>query len=142
MTLDPSVALQIPLRGLFEEDECFDTLKRYLPPNWLETQIKIRITSVADVDDSMDNVQFHDDRIEIVINVIGYQPEDIRCNVTSDKIEIVAQQPSNTTSTADGLVQSNTYMNRTYELPRKININQTICFLSSDGFLGISAPWV
>ncbi|KAK5645922.1 hypothetical protein RI129_004386 [Pyrocoelia pectoralis] len=133
------VSLPIKMYGKFLDDPHFSSINKFLPLEWINNQCAGTSTLT---EEEMDNVQFYNDKIEIVVNVNGFAPRDIRCNITPDKIEVTAQQSDNTSNTAEGVVQSQMSMNRTYELPQRINVNAALCYLSADGFLAIVAPWI
>ncbi|GLV39261.1 hypothetical protein CBL_06311 [Carabus blaptoides fortunei] len=82
----------------------------------------------------MEYAYFHNDRFELIVNVKGYKPEDIRVNVLVDKIELLTQKPLTQT-------QQNIITTRLYQLPQRICPCSGYCQINSEGVLLIWAPW-
>ncbi|KAL3281070.1 hypothetical protein HHI36_004294 [Cryptolaemus montrouzieri] len=84
----------------------------------------------------MDSVFFHSDRFEILVDARGYRPEELRCVITANNINVTAQKKECVNDS-----EKNISMSRNYQLPQDIIPENGNCCLSSDGILLITAPW-
>ncbi|CAH1967276.1 unnamed protein product [Acanthoscelides obtectus] len=84
----------------------------------------------------MDNIVFHSDRFEILIDVRGFRPEDISCKISPNMVEVFAQRQE--TADVVGRIIS---LSRNYQLPQNVRPENGDCYLSSEGVLLVTAPW-
>lgn len=88
----------------------------------------------------VDGVFFTCDKFELVVDVKGYSPENIRCTITGNAIEISATQKEEEGNGQQRCEKSVT-MSRRYQLPANVNPYNSTCNLSSDGLLYVVVPW-
>lgn len=96
--------------------------------------------NILNLTSDADGVYFSDEKFELVVDVRGYKPENIKCVVTGTVIEINASQIIQEANGSKNYEKSMS-MTRAYQLPSQINPQTSICNLSSDGFLYIMAQW-
>ncbi|RZC36378.1 HSP20 domain containing protein [Asbolus verrucosus] len=84
----------------------------------------------------MDNVFFGNDRFELMVDTRGYRPEELKCTVGPNTIEITAQKQE-VSAGAQRILETA----RSYQLPQLVVPQQAVCCLSSEGLLLIVVPW-
>ncbi|ENN76227.1 hypothetical protein D910_04457 [Dendroctonus ponderosae] len=85
----------------------------------------------------MDRTVFHSDHFEILIDARGFRPEEIKCLLTSQSVEVSAQKEDQSAN-----AQKRMSLVRQYILPKLIVPENGQCCLSSDGMLLIAVPWL
>ncbi|XP_044751955.1 protein lethal(2)essential for life-like [Coccinella septempunctata] len=119
--------------NLFLNDKVFYKVRRTLlekgiaPAKFIEDQKP---------SEEMDSVFFLTDRFEILVDARGYKPEELRCVITANNVNVMAQKKECVNDT-----EKNVSMSRNYQLPQDIVPENGNCCLSSDGILLITAPW-
>lgn len=71
-----------------------------------------------------------------MIDVRGFRPEEIKCKITQEAVEVFAQKQEKIESTSKSMALA-----RSYQLPQKANPAQGNCCLSIEGILLVTAPW-
>lgn len=71
-----------------------------------------------------------------MIDVRGFLPEEIKCKITHDSVEVLAQKQEKMESASKSVALA-----RTYQLPQNVIPTQGNCCLSTEGILLITAPW-
>ncbi|XP_066148166.1 alpha-crystallin A chain-like [Euwallacea fornicatus] len=85
----------------------------------------------------MDQVIFHPDHFEILIDLRGFRPEEIKCILTANTVEVIAQNAQQMEN-----AQKILYLVRQYLLPKNASSEQGYCCLVGEGMLFITAPWI
>ncbi|XP_056633938.1 alpha-crystallin B chain-like [Diorhabda carinulata] len=135
-----SSKLQVPIKQClsFIEDHCFNratsTLKEF-GVDWTDIS-KPRNTKLDKQIPKMDAVFFHSDRFDLLIDARGFRPEDIKCKMSPNLIEIIGQRQENANSGNKSMTLS-----RNYQLPQAVKPEEGNCFFSTEGVLLVSAPW-
>ncbi|XP_076269982.1 protein lethal(2)essential for life-like [Rhynchophorus ferrugineus] len=133
-------ALLITKCRCFAHDECFKYAREILDKygiDWQEELIKINKPQSLHLNSIMDNVTFYQDRFEILVDIRGFKPEEIKCTVTQRAVEVLAQSEDYSENNQKRMVLS-----RQYFLPKFANADAGSCCLSSEGVLLVTAPWV
>ncbi|KAG5874944.1 hypothetical protein JTB14_018859 [Gonioctena quinquepunctata] len=78
----------------------------------------------------MDTVFFHQDRFELLIDARGFQPEDIKCRITPNLVEILAQRQECCDKASRSMA-----LTRNYQLPQCVKPQEGNCCYSSEGIL-------
>lgn len=139
--------LPIERRGALDEDELFSTVKdkyrkelegRVVNPEMLA---EINDPNILKLTTDTDGVFFTKERFELIVDLRGYKPENIRCIVTDNAIEIIALRNDPEMTAGTQKCQNSSSMSRRYQLPSSVNPQNSMCNLSSEGFLYISVPW-
>ncbi|KAI4459737.1 heat shock protein hsp-12.2-related [Holotrichia oblita] len=149
MSEEPAKGTDIPLNhcGAFDEDAVFASVKdkyrqEQTEPQGVNPELQAAISdpNVLKLTSDADGVYFSNDKFELVVDVRGYKPENVKCIVTGNVIEVNASQ---TIQEANGSksYEKSMSMNRAYQLPSQINPQTSVCNLSSDGFLYVMAAW-
>ncbi|XP_025834572.1 alpha-crystallin B chain-like [Agrilus planipennis] len=136
MTLAEPSVIPIDTFKEFECDKVFEGIRNSLKntgQNWIEN---FKCGNAK----AMDSVFFHKDRFEVVIDVRGYCPNEIKCQMLGNVIEILAEKKDEN-ECPGGTTNRVMTLTRRYELPQAIKPNCGSCALSSDGVLVICAPW-
>ncbi|GJQ77742.1 hypothetical protein Trydic_g16009 [Trypoxylus dichotomus] len=136
--------LQIQNCGKFSEDNTFSAIRdKYQEKNASQSVVPALPCGIVDPDlqqilaaKEIDGIFFSNDKLEVVVDVRGFNPENVRCNITGEVIEISASQHSQ----EDESKMSQKSMTRKYQV-RDMDPENSICNLSSDGFLYITVPW-
>lgn len=71
-----------------------------------------------------------------MIDVRGFRPEEIKCKITYDAVEVFAQKQEKMQSASKSMALA-----RTYQLPQRVIPTEGNCCLSIEGILLITAPW-
>lgn len=77
----------------------------------------------------------------MVVDARGYAPENIRCTITANVVEVIAEKVERKPHGTSVVEQTQT-MNRVYHLPNEVNPKTSTCRLSAEGILVVSAKWV
>ncbi|XP_044267131.1 uncharacterized protein LOC123012951 [Tribolium madens] len=84
----------------------------------------------------MDSVFFNDDRFELIVDTRGFKPEDVKCTVSPNAIEIIASKQEIQAGT-----QRSMSTTRSYQLPQFIQPRRALCCFSREGILLVAVPW-
>ncbi|CAG9837373.1 unnamed protein product [Diabrotica balteata] len=135
-----SSKLQVPIKPClsFLEDKCFHkariTLKEF-GVNWLDLiQAQEKVNHPAF--HKMDAVFFHQDRFELLVDARGFRPEDIKCKMTTNLVEIIGQRQEALNSGSKSMSLA-----RNYHLPQPVKPEEGNCCFSTEGILLVTAPW-
>ncbi|XP_050311431.1 alpha-crystallin A chain-like [Anthonomus grandis grandis] len=137
------VLLTVEACRCFAQDPCFEKIKRSFESigfKWQEELVdKLKTSSNLDRVTSliMDKAFFLPDRFEILIDARGFRPEDIKCMLTANSLEVSAQKEDRTDN-----AQKRISLTRQYVLPQNAVPEKGQCCLSSDGMLLVTAPWL
>lgn len=75
--------------------------------------------------------------LQLIIDVRGYRPEELKCVVEPQKVQVVAEKNDTTNNPA----KANTSIKRSYKLNQPVVPTKAICCLSAEGILLIAVPW-
>ncbi|KAJ8913521.1 hypothetical protein NQ315_017072 [Exocentrus adspersus] len=145
MSLAAKRSLPIKQCVAFLQDKLFERARAALQEagtlnHWTELSRNVSgksIDELAEEESMMDSVLFHQDRFEIMIDARGFRPEDVKCSMTPNVVEVLAQKQEKVNSTTRTIS-----LTRTYQLPQVIKPEEGTCYLSSEGLLLITAPWL
>lgn len=76
-------------------------------------------------------------KFQIVIDVRGFQAEEIKCKITQETVEVLAQKEEKSNSGSKSMALA-----RNYHLPQMVSPTEGNCCLSAEGILLITAPWI
>ena len=71
-----------------------------------------------------------------MIDTRGYNPEDLKCTVGPNSVEVTAQRQEISTTAQRCMATS-----RSYQLPQNVLPQQAVCCLSTEGILLVAVPW-
>ncbi|KAJ8981723.1 hypothetical protein NQ317_003788 [Molorchus minor] len=132
--------------GPFAEDQAFEQIRQILHDEGVEWPDSVNIKGNQNLFEEnqatdfvfpvMDNLFFHQDRFEILIDARGFRPEDIKCTMTQSILEVVGQRVENVSNACRSMSLA-----RTYQFPQPVIPEEGTCCFSSEGILSITAPW-
>ncbi|XP_018564634.1 major egg antigen-like [Anoplophora glabripennis] len=144
MSLTSKLSVSIKKCVSFTADKLFEKARGALQDSgrlqkWTELSRNATDRTIDEIIDqpTMDSVLFLQDRFEILIDARGFRPEDVKCSLTINLVEVAAQKYEKFNAGNKSMT-----LTRSYQLPQPIKPEEGICCMSSEGILLISAPWL
>jgi len=115
-------------------------LKGWLnPPNWMLSKIADEDfeSGFTGKDSSLINFKDVEDKMEITLNTSGYKPEDLKVQVTEDRVRIEGKHEE---KSEEGMTMVSKQFSKTYSLPQGAKKEDIVSNLSQDGVMVITIP--